>query len=309
VAGSLTGRVRVAGRRSARACGMLRCTRTRRAPLLCQFHDRRGIAGVMIAFRSDRHADNRGIGVIVAEVTPFAGGWDRSEAAVDVTAWLQNLGLERYARAFREHDIDLDILSDLTELDLEELGIASEDRKQLLCAIAQLSMSAPAATAEQRPRSGAQPSQVPERQRSEAERRQLTILFCEWVGAAELATRLDPENFGQVVGACRRCCVEVIERWDGHIGKDLGGGLLAYFGWPEAHEDDAERAVRAGLNLAERVAQLQTPEGKIVAARIGIQPRCAAAGARRAGQRRDQRSDASARARAVRAVHPGSGAS
>jgi len=187
---------------------------------------------------------------------------------VSITAWLQDLGLERYARTFRDNDVDLDVLSELTEVDLEELGIPSGHRRKLLRAIARL--SAPAATAEQTPRGAAQPSPVPETLRSEAERRQLTVLFCDLVGSTELAGRLDPEDMSQVVGGYWRCCAEVVERWDGHVGKFMGDGALAYFGWPQAHEDDAERAVRAGLELVEGVAKLDALGGKTLAARIGI---------------------------------------
>jgi class 3 adenylate cyclase len=106
--------------------------------------------------------------------------------------------------------------------------------------------------------------------KAEAERRQLTVLFCDLVGSTELAARLDPEDMGQVFRAYHRACTGAVERWGGHVAKYMGDGVLAYFGWPQAHEDDAERAVRAGLELPDDVGKLHTPAGKNLAARVGI---------------------------------------
>ena len=159
----------------------------------------------------------------------------------DVEEWLERLGLSRYRAVFAEHDIDREILPDLTDQDLEKLGLSLGHRKKLLRAIAELA----------RPDSGAQ--QEPVATPRGAERRQLTVLFCDLVGSTELAARLDPEDMGGVIRAYQDCCAEVVERWDGHVAKYMGDGVLAYFGWPQAHEDDAERAVRAGLALVEAV--------------------------------------------------------
>jgi class 3 adenylate cyclase/tetratricopeptide (TPR) repeat protein len=104
----------------------------------------------------------------------------------------------------------------------------------------------------------------------EAERRQLTVMFCDLVGSTELAARLDPEDMAAVIRAYQECCAQVIGRWSGHVAKYMGDGLLAYFGWPQAHEDAAERAVRAGLAMASALAGLQTPAGVPLATRIGV---------------------------------------
>jgi class 3 adenylate cyclase/predicted ATPase len=104
----------------------------------------------------------------------------------------------------------------------------------------------------------------------QAERRQLTVLFCDLVGSTELSARLDPEDMGQVIRAYQGCCAEAVGRWRGHVAKYMGDGLLAYFGWPRAHEDDAERAVRAGRAIIDALAGLATPAVDPLAARVGI---------------------------------------
>jgi class 3 adenylate cyclase/predicted ATPase len=176
---------------------------------------------------------------------------------VDIAAWLRELGLERYEEAFRANDIDVEILRSLTADDLKELGIASlGHRKKLLEAIVALTP----ATAP--PRSPAA--------RSEAERRQLTVLFCDLVGSTELSARLDPEDMAGVIRNYHSCCSQTIESWGGHVAKYMGDGVLAYFGWPQAHEDEAERAVRAGLTIVKAVGELATPVGVSLAARVGI---------------------------------------
>jgi class 3 adenylate cyclase len=175
-----------------------------------------------------------------------------------IAAWLRQLGLERYEEAFRENEIDAEILPKLTADDLKDLGITTVGhRRKLLEAIAALAEPASvpqvvqSAPAEAAPRAGP----------AEAERRQLTVLFCDLVGSTELASRFDPEDMGRVIRAYRNTCTKVIERWGGHVAKYMGDGLLAYFGWPHAHEDEAERAVRAGLALIEALAGLATPAG------------------------------------------------
>ena len=96
------------------------------------------------------------------------------------------------------------------------------------------------------------------------------VLFCDLVGSTELSTQLDPEDLGELIHAYQKSCAEVVTRWDGHIAQYMGDGVLAYFGWPQAHEDDAERAVRAGLDLTEHTARLTGRDGKRLAARVGI---------------------------------------
>ena len=228
---------------------------------------------------------------------------------MDIAAWLRELGLERYEEAFRENEIDAEILPKLTADDLKDIGVTTVGhRRKLLEAIAALAEPASAAAGgTERPSRGRTQSEA-----SEAERRQLTVLFCDLVGSTELSARLDPEDMGAVIRAYQDACAEVVERWGGHVAKYMGDGVLAYFGWPQAHEDDAERAVRAGLATGRRrSAQLETPAGAPLAARVGIatglvmvgeligegaaqeqsggrrdaEPRGAAAGAGGAGQR------------------------
>jgi class 3 adenylate cyclase/predicted ATPase len=192
---------------------------------------------------------------------------------VDVAAWLHDLGLGRYGQAFRENEIDSDVLRELTESDLEKLGIPLGHRKKLLRAIAGLS----AAEADPRAAPGAVSSAPP--RPLEAERRQLTVMFIDLVGSTELAARLDPEDMAAAIRAYHGACAAAVERWGGHVAKYMGDGVLAYFGWPQAHEDEAERAVRAGLELVKAVDALEAPgvgsgggreQGQPLAARVGI---------------------------------------
>ena len=185
-----------------------------------------------------------------------------------IAAWLRELGLERYEQAFRENDITSTVLPELTDQDLKDLGVSLGHRRLLLKAIRALADD----RAGQRPAESAHapdtpPEPVP---RSEAERRQLTVLFCDLVGSTELSARLDPEDMGAVIRGYQQCCAEVVERWGGHVAKYMGDGVLAYFGWPQAHEDEAERAVRAGLALIDALAGVETPAGEPLAARVGI---------------------------------------
>jgi class 3 adenylate cyclase/predicted ATPase len=176
----------------------------------------------------------------------------------DVASWLAEQGLEQYAEAFAENAIDDEILRTLSGDDLKELGItALGHRKKLLAAIALLSEE-PGIT------------RAPEGRTSErsgvAERRQLTVLFCDLVGSTELSARLDPEDLREIIGRYQDACAEVIGRFEGHVARFLGDGALAYFGWPRAHEHAAEKAVRAGLALVEVIAQ-QEPG---MQARVGV---------------------------------------
>jgi predicted ATPase/class 3 adenylate cyclase len=190
----------------------------------------------------------------------------------DIAAWLRDLGLERYAPAFRANDIDAAVLPSLTGDDLEKLGVTSVGhRRKLLDAISGLraqpaadgaTIAAPIDAGRSRDRIEAHPAQ--------AERRQLTVLFCDLVGSTELSTRLDPEDMSELLRTYRSCCDETIARWDGYTAKYMGDGVLAYFGWPRSHEDDAERAVRAGLDLVAAVGRLDLGDGISLAARVGI---------------------------------------
>jgi class 3 adenylate cyclase/predicted ATPase len=177
---------------------------------------------------------------------------------MDVAEWLRGLGLDQYLPAFRANDIDGEVLRRLTAEDLRELGIASiGHRRRLLEAIAALD------TAEVPPPANTASASV-----GEAERRQLTVMFCDLVGSTPLSTRFDPEDLREIVGAYHRCVADTVARFGGLVAKYMGDGVLIYFGYPEAHEDDAERAARAGLAVIDAVGRLATQEPLNV--RIGI---------------------------------------
>jgi class 3 adenylate cyclase/predicted ATPase len=203
-------------------------------------------------------------------------GWEKD---VDIAVWLSSLGLERYAPAFRDNDIEAEILPQLTAEDLLALGVKSVGhRRRLLTATASLDeRSIPAAIAIASG-DGRAPKSAPEQEAlfpsevasPSAERRQLTVMFVDLVGSTELSQRLDPEDMGDVIRAYQIAVAEEITRYDGRVAKLMGDGVLAYFGWPRAHEDDAERAVRSGLAAATATARLTAPGGEPLAARIGI---------------------------------------
>jgi class 3 adenylate cyclase/predicted ATPase len=179
---------------------------------------------------------------------------------MDVTEWLRELGLEEYALAFRDNNIDGEVLRRLTAEDLRELGVASiGHRRRLLDAIAVLGERQPTAEASRT---------TPFTASGEAERRQLTVMFCDLVGSTALSSRLDPEDLREVIGAYHGCVAGTVAGFAGFVAKYMGDGVLVYFGYPEAHEDDAERAVRAGLAVIGVVGTLTTPERLSV--RIGI---------------------------------------
>ena len=180
------------------------------------------------------------------------------DATLDIGVWLRGLGLDRYDAAFRDNSIGPDVLLDLTGDDLEKLGVTLGDRKRLLKAIASVCATETAP----KPRS---PSST-----DAAERRQLTVMFCDLVGSTALTARLDPEDMRQVIRAYQDACSGAIARYDGFVAKFMGDGILAYFGFPRAHEDDAARAVHAGLEIAEVVARLQTRASEKLAVRVGI---------------------------------------
>ena len=171
---------------------------------------------------------------------------------MDIEAWLHGLGLDRYAELFRANRIDLDVVPDLTDPDLTALDVALGDRKRLLRAIATL-------------REPAQPAARPQ-----AERRQLTVMFVDLVGSTALSVRLDQEELREVIHAYQATVAAEISRFEGHVAKFMGDGVLAYFGWPRAHEDEPERAVRAGLATAAAVARLSLPGAGPMTARVGI---------------------------------------
>jgi predicted ATPase/class 3 adenylate cyclase len=187
---------------------------------------------------------------------------------MDVAAWLCGLGLGQYEQAFRENDIDAEVLMDLTAEDLDGLGVASiGHRRKLLAAIAALrgSFSATTPTTAAPAAVSGKASLAPE-----GERRQLTVMFVDLVDSTALAARLDPEEMADILRSYQSAVAGAIARFEGHVAKYMGDGVLAYFGYPRAHEDEAERAVRAGLAAVAAVHSLGSTHGETLAARVGI---------------------------------------
>src|SRR5215472_5745983 len=153
-----------------------------------------------------------------------------------IADWLKKLGMSEYVQRFAENDIDIPVLRHLTDQDLKDVGVPLGHRRKMLRAIAELSGAAPAAP---------QPTvQAEPKPRDAAERRQLTVMFTDLVGSTALSTKLDPEDMRFVIGAYHKCVAETVARFDGFVAKYMGDGVLIYFGYPQAHEDDAERALR-----------------------------------------------------------------
>lgn len=180
-----------------------------------------------------------------------------------VRSWLEEIGLAEYAGAFESNDVDVDLLADLTDDDLKQLGIKSTGhRVRLRSAIAQRTSAHPDTVRDQ---PDAAPAVADARQ---AERRQITVMFCDLVESAKLAEQLDPEDLRTLMQGYQRACGAVIERYEGHVAQYLGDGLMTYFGWPHAHEDDAERSVHAALDIIGAIKDVEAPEPLRV--RIGI---------------------------------------
>ena len=175
---------------------------------------------------------------------------------MDIAAWLHSLGMQQYDQAFRDNAIDAAILPELTADDLRELGVSLVGhRRKLLAAIAAL-------------RRDLDPAPETNGVAPVAERRQLTVMFCDLVGSTALAARLDPEDLRDVIAAYHRVIAEVIARFGGFVARYMGDGVLTYFGYPQAHEDDAEQAVRAALAAVEAIREL--PISERLQARIGL---------------------------------------
>jgi class 3 adenylate cyclase len=175
---------------------------------------------------------------------------------LDIAAWLRSLGLARYEAVFRENAIDSAVLPNLTADDLKDLGVGLVGhRRRLLDAIGALR---------------ADPAAPPPAENAGVapERRQLTVLFCDLVGSTLLSARLDPEDLREIVGAYHRCVTQIVEGFGGFVARYMGDGVLVYFGYPQAHEDDAERATRCGLALVDRAPNLNQTEELHV--RVGI---------------------------------------
>jgi class 3 adenylate cyclase len=196
---------------------------------------------------------------------------------MDVASWLRDLGLGQYERAFRENEIDDKVLTRLTVDDLKDLGVAMVGhRRRLLDAIAAL--GAVRAEIGRKEETSTVPSDTGEPLRDDllrsiprgAERRQLTVMFCDLVGSTALSAQLDPEEMQEVLRDYQNAVTGEIVRIEGHVAKLMGDGVLAFFGWPTAHEDEAERGVRAGLAIVEAVKRLGSPSGEALACRVGI---------------------------------------
>jgi class 3 adenylate cyclase/predicted ATPase len=177
-----------------------------------------------------------------------------------IGAWLASLGMSEYAERFTQNGIDVSVLRHLTDQDLKDIGVLLGHRRKMLAAINELAVAAPAIPE--------RAVGVGQRRQETAERRQVTVMFTDLVGSTALSARMDPEDLRTVIGGYHRCVAETITRFDGFVAKYMGDGVLIYFGYPAAHEDDAERAVRAGLALIDVVASLVAPEP--LQARIGV---------------------------------------
>jgi class 3 adenylate cyclase/tetratricopeptide (TPR) repeat protein len=177
-----------------------------------------------------------------------------------IAEWLASIGLEEYGQRFSENAIDLSVLRELTEQDLKDLGVLLGHRRKILRAIAELQGGAPARIE----------TAIESAPRDEAERRHLTVMICDLVGSTALSARLDPEDMRVVIDAYHAACARITRTYDGFLAEFRGDGILAYFGYPTAHEDDAERTVRAGLDIIAAVARLETRAAEPLAVRIGI---------------------------------------
>ncbi len=178
---------------------------------------------------------------------------------MDIDGWLRGIGLGQYAQTFRDNAIDADVLADLTDEHLRELGLPLGARLKLLRAVAALGP---------RQQTPAAPEVAPTAPRTDAERRQVTVMFSDLVGSTALSARMDPEDLREVISAYQKCVAETVRRFGGFVAKYMGDGALVYFGYPQAHEDDAERAVRAGLALIAALAALKSPD--LLQTRVGV---------------------------------------
>src|SRR5499427_4717182 len=177
-----------------------------------------------------------------------------------IAEWLASIGLSEYAQRFADNGIDLSVIRDLTEQDLKDLGVLLGHRRKILRAVAELHEGAPAPIG----------TGIESTLRGGAERRHLSVLICDLVGSTALSARLDPEDMRTVIDAYHAACARIMSTYDGFLAEFRGDGILAYFGYPRAHEDDAERTVRAGLDIVAAVAALKTRAAEPLAVRIGV---------------------------------------
>jgi class 3 adenylate cyclase len=183
-----------------------------------------------------------------------------TQATKEISDWLEKLGMSEYAQRFAENDIDTSVLPHLTEGNLKELGISLGHRVKLLAAIRKLG-GVPAT---------AEPTATPPEPKphDSAERRQVTVMFSDLVGSTALSARMDPEDLREVISAYQKGVTDTVQRFGGFVAKYMGDGVLVYFGYPQAHEDDAEQAVRAGLELIDAVNALKSAVS--LQTRVGI---------------------------------------
>jgi class 3 adenylate cyclase len=168
-----------------------------------------------------------------------------------IADWLEKLGLGQYAQRFAENEIDVSVLRHLTDQDLREIGIPLGHRRKMLAVVREGVGSPTPIPAE--PVTDLEPTS-----QDSAERRQITVMFSDLVGSTAFSARMDPEDLREVISAYQKCVTKTVRRFGGYVAKYMGDGVLIYFGYPQAHEDDTESAVRAGLELIAAVAALQT---------------------------------------------------
>ena len=186
----------------------------------------------------------------------------------NIDLWLQKLGLEKYGPIFAEQEIDESVLTELTESDLENLGLPLGPRKKILSAIQTIEIPQVQSV------SDIENDTHVVVETPSAEKRQLTVMFCDLVGSTEMSQRLDPEELREINTSYQVACTSAIEHFGGYVARYMGDGVLAYFGYPQAHEDDAERAVHAGLAIVEAVPAIKVDAkgqtGLEMAVRVGI---------------------------------------
>src|SRR4051812_8429824 len=192
---------------------------------------------------------------------------------MDVGRWLRELGLDQYEAAFRENDVDAEVLLTLTAEELKDIGVSSiRHRRRLLEAITALRLQATSGEAPAQVSASPiliEPAGQPNASETTAERRPLSVMFCDLIGSTALSSRLDPEDLREVIRSYQACVAATIQQFNGFIARYVGDGVLIYFGWPEAHETDAERVVWAGLAVAAAVSATQVA-GQTLQVRIGI---------------------------------------
>src|SRR5262249_4905782 len=178
-------------------------------------------------------------GVAVGGTRAARGRGSTGNAMKGIAEWLASIGLSEYAQRFADNAIDLSVLRDLTEQDLKDLGVLLGHRRKILRAIAEFDGVALAPTE----------TAPPPALREDAEYRHLTVVICDLVGSTALSARLDPEDMRALIDAYHAACAHITRAYDGFRAQLRGDGILAYFGYPRAHEDDADRRVRAGLRI------------------------------------------------------------